>query len=891
MVSSGEEGRPPDPAASNAERRKSRRVKWLDDRQRGSSRSSHALDELGRDPEAFETLRQALERYRSSSSTHKHSTNTQPAKAAPSDTLLSSNAERADNHPVRRAPGCYIDPDESAGLPGIAHPEEHAYRQAEEIVRRFSIRKNDFVGVGTSRGPGKDVQRERGANGSDPVPDIHNERDVEGQNMPRSAPSSQRPTGVLSSLLSMPRRFGQNSLPASRPDSESSSEDSDRPEIVPNHHRANSRSRPSHFLQRRATEQSTASGIGTPTKDDISPPEPARTRGVLEKSLSNAPFSMMGSPPSRKMRTGGGVFGPLIASTGNIAGIAAPIHSQLQPNLKRPGYHLTRYSMEQAPTLGGLHSRNPSFAHSIASSIPGTGASTPNSFYSPPKPSAYSPRSRLPGSSLLKEFQRFGLNSGRSTPTELDESDEKRWQEYNRRKDKRPKRTKKEIYITRHVAELLQREEFILKFARAMMMFGGPSHRLMSQLQSTARVLDMELSCLYLPDVLLISFDDPASGTSHLKFIRQSSSLDLGKLTDAYAVYWRVIHDEISVSAASTELDAIMCRPQFYKWWQLVLIGGMCSSAICSVSFNGSFIDTLAVFPMGALLVGIQILSVRNELYSNVFELTVATLFSFISSALASTHKFCYSAVASSSVVLILPGFIVLCGALEVTSRNMTAGSVRLCFAVMYALFLGFGLAMGAEAYQKITGNQVVGSEDYACASSHVVDGPWYLRTPSKWWAFLTVPVFSTFLSAKNQTPWNRKEMPLLVIIACVGWTTNYFTAFKFGDQRDIVAAVGAFAVGLVANLYARFFNGNSFVVMITGILFQLPSGLGEGGLLGFVSEKTAGSSTSISYVSGFQTALQLISVAIGLTVGLSLSLVLTHPIPSKKRAGGVFSM
>ena len=57
-----------------------------------------------------------------------------------------------------------------------------------------------------------------------------------------------------------------------------------------------------------------------------------------------------------------------------------------------------------------------------------------------------------------------------------------------------------------------------------------------------------------------------------------------------------------------------------YSWWQLIIIGGFCSAAICSVSFSGSFVDSLMAFPLGALLVSVQIVSVRNELYSNVFE-------------------------------------------------------------------------------------------------------------------------------------------------------------------------------------------------------------------------------------------------------------------------------
>jgi len=75
------------------------------------------------------------------------------------------------------------------------------------------------------------------------------------------------------------------------------------------------------------------------------------------------------------------------------------------------------------------------------------------------------------------------------------------------------------------------------------------------------------------------------------------------------------------------------------------------------------------------------------------FEIAMATLVSFIAAALASTKVFCYTALVSGGVVLILPvrlgmfiaqradhlqGYIVLCGALELASRNITAGAVRI---------------------------------------------------------------------------------------------------------------------------------------------------------------------------------------------------------------------
>jgi uncharacterized membrane protein YjjB (DUF3815 family) len=152
---------------------------------------------------------------------------------------------------------------------------------------------------------------------------------------------------------------------------------------------------------------------------------------------------------------------------------------------------------------------------------------------------------------------------------------------------------------------------------------------------------------------------------------------------------------------------------------------------------------------------------------------------------------------------------------------------------------------------------------------------------------------------------------------------TNHFVGLKFLNQSDISSAVGAFAVGLMSNFYGRFLEGNAFVVMvrflfssfshrgidktlphvqtltnltlrhkctqITGILFQPPSGLGNGGLFNFVVDQTSGSSSS--YSSGFNTALQLISTSIGLTVGLGISLVLVHPVRSRRRATGMFGL
>lgn len=130
-----------------------------------------------------------------------------------------------------------------------------------------------------------------------------------------------------------------------------------------------------------------------------------------------------------------------------------------------------------------------------------------------------------------------------------------------------------------------------------------------------------------------------------------------------------------SVKEASDALDKLMLQPPFYGMPWIIFFGGMASASICSVGFNGSLIDSLVSFPLGAFVVFIQLIAARNELYSNVFEyvcvifhlrmhtdddtimarITMTTLMSFICGALSASRVFCFPAIVSSSIVLILP--------------------------------------------------------------------------------------------------------------------------------------------------------------------------------------------------------------------------------------------
>ncbi|TYJ58472.1 hypothetical protein B9479_000679 [Cryptococcus floricola] len=476
-----------------------------------------------------------------------------------------------------------------------------------------------------------------------------------------------------------------------------------------------------------------------------------------------------------------------------------------------------------------------------------------------------------------------------SRPLTEEERKRKEWEaEKKKRKKARDARKKQEIFIIQHVAAILSRQQFLLKLARALMMFGSPSHRLETQIQATAKVLELNCQVVYLPGTMLVSFGDDATHTSETKFLKQTTGLDLGKLQATHHLYWNVVHDKMSVEQASKDLDVLMTSPVYYTWWQTLIIGGLCSAFICVMAFYGSFVDALMSIPLGVLLVGVQMLAARNDMFSNVFEITIATVISFISAALASSGVFCYTALVSGGVVLILPGYIVLSGALELASRNITAGAVRIGYSVIYSLFLGFGISMGAVLYSKITSQDVLNASDYTCGNTHAHHA-WYQVTPSAYWYFLCAPGFSAGLSLRNQQPLWAKEFPVMVLISCAGWTSNHFASFAFSGRSDLTSAIGSFVVGTLGSIYGRFSNGSSFPVTVPGILIQLPSGLSNGGIFNFASESSSGSSTA--YSDGFSVAEQLVAVAIGLTVGLFVSAAMCHPFGGGRRRGaGIFS-
>lgn len=438
------------------------------------------------------------------------------------------------------------------------------------------------------------------------------------------------------------------------------------------------------------------------------------------------------------------------------------------------------------------------------------------------------------------------------------------------------------LRITVHIADVLQRQKFIMRMCRALMLFGAPTHRLEEYMTMTSRVLEIDGQFLYLPGCMIVSFGDAATRTSEVHLVKCVQGVNLSKLSDTHTIYKSVIHDLVGVEEAASKLEDLLRKKNFYSPWICVFLYGLGSASVCPFAFSGNWYDIPISFGIGLCVGYLQyFLSSMSNLYSSVFEVTSSIVVSFIARAIGSIRGgkiFCFGAIAQGSLALILPGYIILCGSLELQSKNLVAGSVRMFYAIIYSLFLGFGITLGAALYGWVDKNS---TNQAQCAPDHKIDDKWRI---------LFVPLYSICLGLINQARW--RQLPVMVAISGTGYVGNYFAGKHFSTVTEFTAAIGAFIIGILGNMYSRIGKGMAVSAMLPAIFVQVPSGIASKSTLlsgissaNQITHSSSSAQSSNNDVDSLSFGATMVEVSIGISVGLFAAALVVYPF-GKKRTG-----
>lgn len=142
--------------------------------------------------------------------------------------------------------------------------------------------------------------------------------------------------------------------------------------------------------------------------------------------------------------------------------------------------------------------------------------------------------------------------------------------------------------------------------------------------------------------------------------VRVAQGLDLTKLAECLLIYEEVIENNSSIEQAMQRLDHIMDRKPGFPIWIRIGLYGFASAMVGPFGFRAGVLDIVALVFLGCITGFLQLYVARKSpILANFVEILAAILTSFFARALGSIkgYTFCFSALAQSSIALVLPGY------------------------------------------------------------------------------------------------------------------------------------------------------------------------------------------------------------------------------------------
>lgn len=75
---------------------------------------------------------------------------------------------------------------------------------------------------------------------------------------------------------------------------------------------------------------------------------------------------------------------------------------------------------------------------------------------------------------------------------------------------------------------------------------------------------------------------------------------------------------------------------------------------------------------------------------------------------------------------------------------------------------------------------------------------PWWRQGMPRPYLIAVVPIFSVLIATWNFQPLKSRQLPVMVVISCIGYATNQLANRYIFDRSDVVTAIGAFVIGWV---------------------------------------------------------------------------------------------
>jgi uncharacterized membrane protein YjjB (DUF3815 family) len=197
---------------------------------------------------------------------------------------------------------------------------------------------------------------------------------------------------------------------------------------------------------------------------------------------------------------------------------------------------------------------------------------------------------------------------------------------------------------------------------------------------------------------------------------------------------------------------------------------------------------------------------------------------------------------------VLLPGMQLTVAMTELATRNLIAGTARLMFAVVVLLELVVGVALGERLAHAIV--------DVHRATP--------IALP-EWSSWLALVAASLGVAVVVQA--HPKAFGWIIVACTVGYVGTRAGTAWLGP--DLGVLVGAIAVGMLGNAYARWLRRPAQVLLVPAVLLLVPGSMGLRGMASLLGRDT---------LSGVETVFAMFVVAIAIVAGLLVSSAIVSP-------------
>jgi len=388
---------------------------------------------------------------------------------------------------------------------------------------------------------------------------------------------------------------------------------------------------------------------------------------------------------------------------------------------------------------------------------------------------------------------------------------------------------------------------FVLALGRALHRYGTPAHRLEGGLRAACARLDLEAEIFTTPTAIIMSFGSPTELKSRLMRV-EGGELDMGKLAAVDALAEDVIEHRVTPEQGMRALEAIIAGPPRFGRLLWTLMHGVVAGALV-VFFGGGLWDIALAGAIGLTLGSLAQLIQRSTDQARVFELVGAAFAATAAGIVSSTStNITPSIVTLAALVVLLPGLSLTVAMTELATRNMIAGTARLMSAVIVLLELVIGVAIGERIVNALVHPH----------QATLVPLPEYANLLALAASSLGVAIL---VQAKV------RDFGWIIAACVVGYFGSRYGTEWLGGQLG--ALVGAFALGVLSNVYARKLDRPAQIVAVPAVLLLVPGGMGFRGMESMLDRNT---------LTGVETLFAMFIVATSIVAGLLIANAVVSP-------------